>query len=117
MNILAERLTKAFDALGLSAHKFAAKHGTERVNRKSVFNLVDEDTRPSFDQVVKVCELEPTISAEYLLRGIGNPIKPDYAIDNTDPCADLIDHIQKQIQDNTSLLANRATPISPDPKE
>ena len=106
MNVLADRLDTAFKALGLSAHKFHAKHKGEGVSRQTLFNMLDIEKEPGFGTVAKVCELEPSISAEYLMRGIGDPVKPGYAINDTDPCAKYKDHIRQQSQQNDEVLSD-----------
>jgi hypothetical protein len=50
----------------------AAKHG---MNRSSLFNLIDPERRPSFEMLERICAAEPRISAEYLLRGEGEPLR------------------------------------------
>jgi len=69
---LPERLGLVFDALQTSPYKFANEHG---FNRASLFNLVSGRTRPSFDMLERICKVEPRISAEYLLRGEGEPLR------------------------------------------
>lgn len=68
---LAERVRTALSALGTTPYKFANEHG---FNRTSMFNLTNVEKHPSFDLVERICEVEPRISAEYLLRGKGNPL-------------------------------------------
>jgi hypothetical protein len=104
MNVLSERLDAAFKALGLTAHKFEKKHKGRAISRATLFNVLNSTNYPRFDTVVAIRELEPSISAEYLLRGIGNPIKPDYALDNNDPCAEYISHISRQAQESLEML-------------
>ena len=72
MQPLAERVQNVFNALDTSAHKMAVRHG---MNRSSLFNLVDPERRPSFDMLERLCIAEPRISAEYLLRGEGEPLR------------------------------------------
>lgn len=67
-----ERLSTVFDALQSSPYKFANEHG---FNRASLFNLVAGRTKPGFDMLERICEVEPTVSAEYLLRGEGEPLR------------------------------------------
>ncbi|GAB4038630.1 helix-turn-helix domain-containing protein [Spirosoma jeollabukense] len=68
----AERIRTAFSELQTSPHRFANQHG---LNRSSVFNILNGERRPSFDLVERICAVEPRISAEYLLRGEGDPLR------------------------------------------
>lgn len=67
-----ERLSSVFDILQSSPYKFANEHG---FNRASLFNLVAGRTKPGLDMLERICEVEPRISAEYLLRGEGDPLR------------------------------------------
>ncbi|MVM35497.1 hypothetical protein GO755_36080 [Spirosoma sp. HMF4905] len=67
-----ERVKTALVALNTTPYKFANQYG---LNRASLFNVVNQERRPSFDLVERICAVEPRISAEYLLRGEGDPIR------------------------------------------
>lgn len=67
-----ERVKTALVALKTTPYKFANEHG---LNRASLFNVVNQERRPSFDLVERICAVEPRISAEYLLRGEGDPLR------------------------------------------
>ena len=68
----AERLKSTFDALNTTAHKFSGSHG---FNRSSMFGMLNGKTRPNLDMLERLCLAEPRISAEYLLRGEGEPLR------------------------------------------
>lgn len=67
-----ERIKVIFSALDTTAHKFANAHG---LNRTTVFNLLNEDRRPNFELIERICQAEPRISAEFLVRGEGEPLR------------------------------------------
>ena len=72
MQPFSQRIRVVFDALQTSPHRFANAYG---LNRSSIFNTLSEERRPSFDLVERICAVEPRISAEYLLRGEGEPLR------------------------------------------
>ena len=72
MTLLPERLSSTFLALETTPFKFANEYG---FNRASIFNLVAGRTKPGFEMLERICTVEPRISAEYLLRGEGEPLR------------------------------------------
>ncbi|WP_220472576.1 hypothetical protein [Spirosoma foliorum] len=69
---LSERVKTIFDALDTSAHKFAKDHD---FSRTSLFNILSGRNQPIFGLIERMCAAEPRISAEYLLRGEGEPLR------------------------------------------
>jgi len=71
---LSERVKNVFDALGTTIHKFSKQH---EFSRTSLFNVVSGRNQPVFNLVERLCVAEPRISAEYLLRGEGEPLRDE----------------------------------------
>ena len=67
-----ERVVSVFSALQTTPHKFATLYG---FNRVSMYNMVNPERKPGVDMLERVCVAEPRISAEYLLRGEGEPLR------------------------------------------
>ena len=72
MTPLSERLQEVFNALDTNAYKFATHHGMAKV---PLYNILSGKSKPGFELLEKICEAEQTISAEYLLRGEGAPLR------------------------------------------
>ncbi len=70
-----ERIKIVLSALGTTAYKFANAHAG--FNKVSMFNMLSPDKRPSFEMLERLCIAEPRISAEYLLRGEGEPLRDE----------------------------------------
>lgn len=66
-----ERLKILIDALGLTAARFSELHGVSQV---SMSKMLNGDTKPSLDTLEKICLANPKISADFLLRGEGQPL-------------------------------------------
>jgi hypothetical protein len=69
---ISEKLKVIFDALNTTPHRFLVDH---HFNRMTIYNIVGGRTKPGLEILEKICAVEPRISAEYLLRGEGPPLK------------------------------------------
>lgn len=67
-----EKLKAIFIALKTTPHKFLIDH---QFNRMTIYNIVGGRTKPGLEILERLCEAEPRISAEYLLRGEGPPLR------------------------------------------
>lgn len=67
-----EKLKMIFAALDTTPHKFLIDH---RFNRMTIYNIIGGRTKPGLEILERLCKAEPRISAEYLLRGEGSPLK------------------------------------------
>ncbi|AUD01782.1 hypothetical protein [Spirosoma pollinicola] len=67
-----EKIKTIFAALDTTPHKFLTQH---RFNRMTIYNIVGGRTKPGLEILERICVAEPRISAEYLLRGEGAPLK------------------------------------------
>lgn len=67
-----EKLKAIFIALKTTPHRFLIDH---QFNRMTIYNIVGGRTKPGLEILERICEAEPRISAEYLLRGEGPPLK------------------------------------------
>ncbi|WP_461131986.1 hypothetical protein [Spirosoma lituiforme] len=67
-----EKLKAIFIALKTTPHKFLIDH---QFNRMTIYNIVGGRTKPGLEILERICQAEPRISAEYLLRGEGPPLK------------------------------------------
>ena len=67
-----ERAQNVFSALNTTPNRFAVEHG---FNGASMYNLVTPNRRPGLEMLERICTVEPRISAEYLLRGEGTPLR------------------------------------------
>lgn len=74
MQPLSERVKAVLDALGTTVHRFSKNHD---FSRTSLFNVVSGRNQPVFSLVERLCAAEPRISAEYLLRGEGEPLRDE----------------------------------------
>lgn len=72
MEVSQTRLTAIFDALNTNPSAFAKAHG---LNAPTVYGFVNGVRSPGFNILAHICESEPRISAEYLLRGTGSPLR------------------------------------------
>lgn len=70
-----ERAREVFIALGTTPSRFAKEH--PGFNHVSLFNLINPDRRPSLGMLERICVAEPRISAEYLIRGEGSPLRTE----------------------------------------
>lgn len=60
------------DALQTTPNAFARTHG---INVPTMYGFVNGTRKPGYDVLVAICKAEPRISAEYLLRGTGSPLR------------------------------------------
>lgn len=67
-----EKLKTIFAALKTTPHKFLTHH---HFNRMTIYNIIGGRTKPGLEILERICTAEPQISAEYLLRGEGPPLK------------------------------------------
>ncbi|AKD55696.1 hypothetical protein SD10_13085 [Spirosoma radiotolerans] len=67
-----EKLKAIFIALNTTPHKFLIDH---QFNRMTIYNIVGGRTKPGLEILERLCQAEPRISAEYLLRGEGPPLR------------------------------------------
>lgn len=72
MELAQARIKAVFEALGTTANAFARTHG---LNVPTIYGFVNGTRSPGFETLVTICYAEPKISAEFLLRGIGNPLR------------------------------------------
>jgi hypothetical protein len=72
MTTINQRVQTAFNALETNAHAFAEVHG---LVASSLYNVVKNNRKPSSETLERICIAEPRISAEYLLRGEGEPLR------------------------------------------
>lgn len=83
---LSERVKMVFEALNTSTHKFAKDHD---FSRTSLFNIVSGRNQPIFGLIERICAAEPRISAEYLLRGEGEPLRTQRSTENLTTAEEL----------------------------
>ena len=101
----ADRFRSTLEALELTAYGLAGKHS---LNRSSMFNMLRSKTRPNLDMLERLCELEPAISAEYLIRGEGPPLREFQnvsAVKTIQQLRDLQEQINKIIEDRVNELS------------
>ncbi len=67
-----EKLRAVFTALNTTPHRFANDH---RLGRTTIFNIVGGKAKPGLDILQQLCKADTRISAEYLLRGEGEPLR------------------------------------------
>lgn len=98
-----ERVKVVFNALDTSAHKFSKDHG---LSRTSLFNIISGRNQPVFSLVESICMAEPRISAEYLVRGEGEPLRDNQRIATLTTVdqlrefkAEMIQFLDKRIQE------------------
>lgn len=60
------------DALQTTPNAFARTHG---INVPTMYGFVNGTRNPGYDVLFSICKAEPRISAEYLLRGTGSPLR------------------------------------------
>ena len=72
MKPFSERLSIIFKSLNTTPYRFANEN--EGFNKAGVFNMIGGRTKPNLDMLERICAAEPRISAEYLLRGKGEPL-------------------------------------------
>ena len=72
MNQAQARIKAVFEALNTTANAFALTHG---FNVPTMYGFVNGQRSPGFDTLVNICQAEPRISAEFLLRGEGQPLR------------------------------------------
>jgi hypothetical protein len=72
MEVSQSRLTTVFEALNTTPNAFAKAHG---LNAPTLYGFINGVRSPGFNILAHICESEPRISAEYLLRGTGSPLR------------------------------------------
>lgn len=72
METIQARMNIVFNSLNTNANAFGKKHG---LNIPTIYNLVKGNRAPRFETLVEICNAEPSISAEYLIRGQGKPLR------------------------------------------
>lgn len=72
MTTLNQRVQIVFERLETNAHAFAEAHS---LVASSLYNIVKNNRRPNSETLERICYAEPRISAEYLLRGEGEPLR------------------------------------------
>jgi predicted transcriptional regulator len=72
MTTINERVQLIFDELDTNAHAFAEAHS---LVASSLYNVVKNNRKPNSETLERVCLAEPRISAEFLLRGEGKPLR------------------------------------------
>lgn len=93
MGLAQTRIKETFKALDTTANAFALTHG---LNVPTVYGFVSGSRSPGFDTLVNLCAVEPRISAEYLLRGTGEPLRVVTAMPLPDTIGQLRE-LQEQI--------------------
>jgi hypothetical protein len=66
------RITMIFEALHTTANAFARIHN---MNVPTLYGFVNGTRSPGFEILTYICAAEPRISAEFLLRGEGEPLR------------------------------------------
>ncbi|MDB5241410.1 MAG: hypothetical protein JWP57_2035 [Spirosoma sp.] len=94
------RLQTVLSALGTTANAFGLQHG---LNIQTLYNIAKGRRKPGFDILQAICKAEPRISAEYLLRGEGSPLRHPEIINPTFT-ADQLRSLQADID---ALIAQR----------
>ncbi|MBD2757171.1 hypothetical protein IC230_30120 [Spirosoma sp. BT704] len=79
MPTLNQRVQIVFERLDTNAHAFAEAHS---LVASSLYNIVKNNRRPNSETLERMCAAEPRISAEYLLRGEGEPLRDARMISN-----------------------------------
>ncbi|MVM36235.1 hypothetical protein GO755_39865 [Spirosoma sp. HMF4905] len=74
-----QRVQIIFERLQTNAHAFAETH---RLVASSLYNIVKNNRKPNSETLERMCAVEPRISAEYLLRGEGEPLRDQRLIAN-----------------------------------
>lgn len=95
-----ERIKQVLSALGTTPYKFASEH--DGFNKATMFNMLSPDRRPSFEILERMCAVQPRISAEYLLRGEGEPLRDSQLATAKTTVEELIqvrDGIDKRIKE------------------
>ena len=72
MELAQSRLKTILESLSTTANAFAKKHS---MNANTLYGFLNGDRSPGYDTLVTMCASEPRISAEYLLRGEGEPLR------------------------------------------
>lgn len=67
-----QRVQTVFERLQTNAHAFAETHS---LVASSLYNIVKNNRKPNSETLERICKVEPRISAEYLLRGEGEPLR------------------------------------------
>lgn len=88
------RIKEVMDALDTNVNAFSKQHGLKRA---TLYNLLGESRKPNFDTLVSVCTAEPRISAEYLIRGEGKPLRDPDAIDPVAYAAEQLRIMQAEL--------------------
>jgi transcriptional regulator with XRE-family HTH domain len=65
------RIKSILEALHTTANAFAREHG---MNAPTLYGFINGTRSPGFEILSHICESEPRISAEFLLRGAGEPL-------------------------------------------
>ncbi|GAB4035467.1 hypothetical protein [Spirosoma jeollabukense] len=66
------RIKAILDALNTTPNAFALAYG---LNVPTMYAFANGSRNPGYDTLVSICTVEPRISAEYLLRGEGEPLR------------------------------------------
>lgn len=104
MKTIGERLTAVFVELGTTASAFAVQHS---LNAPTLYNIVSGRRSPHYQTVVDICRAEPRISAEYLIRGEGQPLRNPLAIDPAVYARALLLEVEQQVIDVFSRKLGR----------
>lgn len=82
MSTSKERIRHIFTALGLTQSQFASQYG---INRQTMYSIASGRNEPSLKLLMQLCDVEPRISAEYLLKGTGSPLIEIEELANPEP--------------------------------
>lgn len=104
MTPIQQRLHNIFAALNTNPSRFAADHG---MSRQTMYSIASGRNEPSTGLLVHICESEPRISAEYLLRGEGEPLRDMKPSGNMETIRTLLEmqaHMNQFIEKKAKVL-------------
>ena len=88
---MVNRIIKLIESKGLNPTSFAAQIG---VQQKTLWNQLNEKRKLSLDTIEAIIEKYPEVSAEWLMRGVGDMTKGNDAFEKR--IENLIDVISRQ---------------------
>ena len=88
MTTINQRVQTIFEHLQTNAHAFAETHN---LVASSLYNIVKNNRKPNSETLERICGVELRISAEYLLRGEGGPLRDQQLATNLTTVEQLIE--------------------------
>lgn len=109
-NTIVERIQQLYTGMQLSASKFSLRIG---INQGTFSRYINGQNSPSLELIIRILEAFPSVSADWLLRGVGTPINeernaaPSITEEDTSDYATLLRTIitlQKVIDEKNAII-------------